>query len=40
MGSKLQVGGSMDGAKLKVPGPGAYSPNKRIFDPAIEFTMR
>lgn len=40
IGSKLMVGGSMDTGKVRVPGPGAYSPNKRVYDSAIEFTMR
>ena len=35
LGARLQIGGSMDQAKVKVPGPGTYSPNKRIYDPAI-----
>jgi hypothetical protein len=39
MGHKLIPGGSMNVAMKYVPGPGAYTPNKRMYDPAIEFSM-
>jgi len=39
MGARLRGGGSMDLGTIHVPGPGAYSPNKRVWDPAIEKTM-
>jgi hypothetical protein len=35
MGHKLIPGGSMNVGMAYVPGPGAYTPNKRIYDPAI-----
>jgi hypothetical protein len=39
MGHKLIPGGSMNVGMAYVPGPGAYTPNKRIYDPAIQFSM-
>jgi hypothetical protein len=39
MGQKLRGGGSMDLGNSYVPGPGTYSPNKKVWDPTIEKTM-
>jgi hypothetical protein len=34
MGGRLTVGGSMDcGTAGKGPGPGAYTPQKSVYDP-------
>jgi hypothetical protein len=39
MGHKLIPGGSMNTGMAYVPGPGSYTPNKRIYDPSIKYSM-